>query len=998
MAVPNSTHRVDYNGDGSTTEFAVPFYFLANADVTVTHVSSAGTETVWTEGSEYTLTGSGDENGGLLTASAAPSSGTRLVIRRKVAQTQEIKYPANDPFPSSSHEQALDKLTMIDQEQQEQIDRSLKRPVGDSTDVEMTLPAKADRASKVLAFDSGGLPVALSQLDKSADTVTATGTTTARSLAERFAATVHLDDYLTAEQAADAHGFTGSVDVSAALTAAAAAATAGGKNGAVIASAGRYYLASAPTIGKASIIGAGMDNTIFDADGATGGGFSGGAVISFEGGGFTAIPDLASAVSAGANSLSLASAPDLEPGDLILIMEETQILHLSSVSGTFQVGETVTGGTTGAEAIVLALDGDLLTITSPSTQFQPNYDSAGANEALRLAQIETVTGGTSGATANCEWNGGSFNRYRYYYPKGEFAVVERVVGTTVWLAGGLYDSYNTWATLFHVDTTASVIEDCTVRGRGGSFGTVPVRWRYGRGGGAQRVRCENSDYTTMQTRQCFGMTFSGLDLRQDLYTGAASYGFSVANSQSIRITGSVIFAQRHAIAHGGFGFPQNLPNRDIITSDCLLASYDQGTMYAYDIHGNSEYCSLVDSTVLGGCSIGGNNQAVKGSRIFADKGSHVPHCFHFGELTGPNMSISDTYCRLTRVGSSSFQVINVITPTWMAHGGTLSLDNVELHVDPTGDVAANLIQVRYPTQSFYLPKFSVALSRVRQRHTDHNIRYLLETINAHPDPTTGLFEVVSMIDCEAPNAGLLDADSGREFIISGGYSKGAQLRALSFAGMSAGVESIKIDGVHIREPELQGIYIVGTNTDRVPDIQITASAVIDALQAGAQASPQGEGSVFVQYADRLFVDGNTFRSSAAAYETSVGGVGVNQVVWGTNNDDGVKQDFTSLGSFVRLASETPAVLAGDADVTATGRFTNIIYAIAITAARTVTLPASPRNGTTFTVSRGAGATGAFNVDIKSSGGATIKSLTAASQWATVVWYGSNWFVTAQGSL
>src|SRR5690606_32697493 len=143
-------------------------YFLANADVTVTHVSSAGTETVWTEGSEYTLAGAGDEDGGLLTASTAPSSGTRLVIRREVAQTQEIKYPANDPFPSSSHEQALDKLTMIAQEQQEQIDRSLKRPVGDPTDAEMTLPTKADRASKVLAFDSSGLPVALSQLDKSA--------------------------------------------------------------------------------------------------------------------------------------------------------------------------------------------------------------------------------------------------------------------------------------------------------------------------------------------------------------------------------------------------------------------------------------------------------------------------------------------------------------------------------------------------------------------------------------------------------------------------------------------------------------------------------------------------------------------------------------------------------------------------------------------------------------------------------------------------------------
>ena len=59
-------------------------------------------------------------------------------------------------------------------------------------------------------------------------------------------------------------------------------------------------------------------------------------------------------------------------------------LTLSSVSGTFQVGETITGGTSASTAKVTSISGTTMVISDPTGYFY---------------QSETITGGTSTATA-----------------------------------------------------------------------------------------------------------------------------------------------------------------------------------------------------------------------------------------------------------------------------------------------------------------------------------------------------------------------------------------------------------------------------------------------------------------------------------------------------------------------------------------------------------------------------------------------------------------------
>ena len=156
MTVSSTTSKVSFSGNGSTTAFAVSFYFLANSDLKVTLRKADGTEVVKTLTTDYTVTGAGNTAGGTVTMGTAPASGETLVITRNVSLTQPIDYQPNDPFPANTHEQALDRLTMITQQINETLARAIKVSTTNTIgSPEFTVDA-ATRANKVLSFDASG--------------------------------------------------------------------------------------------------------------------------------------------------------------------------------------------------------------------------------------------------------------------------------------------------------------------------------------------------------------------------------------------------------------------------------------------------------------------------------------------------------------------------------------------------------------------------------------------------------------------------------------------------------------------------------------------------------------------------------------------------------------------------------------------------------------------------------------------------------------------------
>ena len=159
MTISSETTKVSYSGNASTTAFAYTFKITASTDLKVYIRSSAGVETLKAEGTgsaNYGVSGVGESTGGNVTFVTAPASGETVVILRDTPKTQATDYTENDPFPADSHEAALDKVTVITQEMQEELDRTLKVSRTSSITTPEITDSASDRAGKLLGFSSDG--------------------------------------------------------------------------------------------------------------------------------------------------------------------------------------------------------------------------------------------------------------------------------------------------------------------------------------------------------------------------------------------------------------------------------------------------------------------------------------------------------------------------------------------------------------------------------------------------------------------------------------------------------------------------------------------------------------------------------------------------------------------------------------------------------------------------------------------------------------------------
>lgn len=160
MTVSTQATRVAYAGDGGSVAFAVPFPFFDPADLEViARETATGVETPTALGADYTVAG-GNGATGTVTAAVPPPVGTEWVIRRRTGRVQGTDYVPHDPFPAESHERALDRLTLIAQELDEDSGRALKLPKGEAG-APATIPARPVRAGHLLGFDAGGAPIAV---------------------------------------------------------------------------------------------------------------------------------------------------------------------------------------------------------------------------------------------------------------------------------------------------------------------------------------------------------------------------------------------------------------------------------------------------------------------------------------------------------------------------------------------------------------------------------------------------------------------------------------------------------------------------------------------------------------------------------------------------------------------------------------------------------------------------------------------------------------------
>ena len=155
--VSTSTSRIVYNANGVTVAFPFTFGVGETEEIKVVLTTSAGVETVLTETTHYTVDCTNDdcESGGTVTTVATYATGNTITVLRNVPITQETDFTEGMPALYETFEDGLDKSIRIDQQQQEEINRTAKLSKSSAYAANVyTLPDPVAGAS--IGWDSSG--------------------------------------------------------------------------------------------------------------------------------------------------------------------------------------------------------------------------------------------------------------------------------------------------------------------------------------------------------------------------------------------------------------------------------------------------------------------------------------------------------------------------------------------------------------------------------------------------------------------------------------------------------------------------------------------------------------------------------------------------------------------------------------------------------------------------------------------------------------------------
>lgn len=154
--INDTANRARYTATSAQVSFTVPFEFTANADLKVYQNGTLKTLTT-----HYTVTGAGATGGGSITLVTGATLNDDILIVRDIPTDRQGDFPTSGIFDIESLNSQLDKHVMMIKDLDTRLDRrSLVLSVTDLPEDLNDLPTKANRANKVLAFDSSGQPIA----------------------------------------------------------------------------------------------------------------------------------------------------------------------------------------------------------------------------------------------------------------------------------------------------------------------------------------------------------------------------------------------------------------------------------------------------------------------------------------------------------------------------------------------------------------------------------------------------------------------------------------------------------------------------------------------------------------------------------------------------------------------------------------------------------------------------------------------------------------------
>lgn len=151
MTISSTNSRNDYIGNGATATYSYTFKIFTKNDLRVTKKDTNNVETTLVVDTDYTVSISADGTGSITLTAGNLTLNYLLTIRRVKSILQETDIRNQGAFYPEIHEDAFDHFIMVDQQQQDELNRSFK--VSETTTgVSGTLPAP--EALKLIRWNS----------------------------------------------------------------------------------------------------------------------------------------------------------------------------------------------------------------------------------------------------------------------------------------------------------------------------------------------------------------------------------------------------------------------------------------------------------------------------------------------------------------------------------------------------------------------------------------------------------------------------------------------------------------------------------------------------------------------------------------------------------------------------------------------------------------------------------------------------------------------------
>lgn len=134
MSFSNPNVKISYDGNGADDRFGINFYYLEGSESVIQAElwdysdPDNPSQQSFVDGVDYTIDSSSYPNTEVVTTAPVPVD-FKIFIYRSSPQVQSTNF-VQGAFPAESVEESLDKLMMVAQEQQEELDRALKNSIG----------------------------------------------------------------------------------------------------------------------------------------------------------------------------------------------------------------------------------------------------------------------------------------------------------------------------------------------------------------------------------------------------------------------------------------------------------------------------------------------------------------------------------------------------------------------------------------------------------------------------------------------------------------------------------------------------------------------------------------------------------------------------------------------------------------------------------------------------------------------------------------------------